>query len=215
MRRLTVTLVAACLLCTGFGPAIAQDQSPPPWYGGRVEMPQHGFAVALPAGWVAFDLGDDIELQARRFGMTVGAQVGPASETTRLLASARDQGMRLWAVEPESAAQCSAGIAPAPTGGIPEAAAFVHDRMEFEYLMTDLEEPRPVVLAHLDGFAVVGRIPSDDFPAGVPIIYYLLAPDGISVSGALLLVTCTGAERPADDWMSIVATFELADGPSS
>lgn len=209
MQRLTIALLAACLLGSGFGPATAQEQSPPPWYGGRVEMPQHGFAVAVPEGWVAFDLGDDIELQAQEFSMTIGALAGPASETTRLLISSRDQGMRFYAVEPESGAQCHAGMAPAPAGGIPEAAAFVHDRMQLEYAMTDVEEPRPVALAHLGGFAVAGRVPNDDSSMGVPITYYLLAPDGISASGALLLVTCTGVERPEDDWMSIVETFEL------
>lgn len=37
-------------------PAMPQEPSPPPWFGGRVEMPEYGFAVTVPDGWIAFDL---------------------------------------------------------------------------------------------------------------------------------------------------------------
>jgi len=61
MRRLTIALLAACLLGTSTVPALAQETSPPPWFGGRVEMPEHGFAVTIPEDWMAFDLGADTE----------------------------------------------------------------------------------------------------------------------------------------------------------
>ena len=35
--------------------ATSQGPSPPPWFGGRVEMPEHRFALALPSDWLYAD----------------------------------------------------------------------------------------------------------------------------------------------------------------
>jgi hypothetical protein len=63
MRRLTITVLAACLLGVGATPAIAQESSSPPWFGGRVEMPEHGVAITIPDDWIAFDLTADTDEQ--------------------------------------------------------------------------------------------------------------------------------------------------------
>jgi len=51
MRRTTIVLLAASAI-----PAMGQEPSPPPWFGGRVEMPAQGVAITFPDDWIAFDL---------------------------------------------------------------------------------------------------------------------------------------------------------------
>ena len=57
-----LTGLLALTLGTG---VVAQSPSPepPPWFGGRVEMPEHGVAVTFPDDLVAFDLTEDIGAQ--------------------------------------------------------------------------------------------------------------------------------------------------------
>ena len=48
--RLSLVGTVMVLLLAGTASTLAQSPSPepPPWLGGRVEMPEHGFAVAVP-----------------------------------------------------------------------------------------------------------------------------------------------------------------------
>ena len=57
-------LTGLLVLALGSG-VVAQEPSPepPPWFGGRVEMPENGFAVTVPDGWIAFDLEGDVVAQ--------------------------------------------------------------------------------------------------------------------------------------------------------
>jgi len=64
MRRLVTMLTVVVLACVGTVPLSCQKPSPlvppPPWLSGeRVEMPEYGFALTVPEGWVAFDTAVD------------------------------------------------------------------------------------------------------------------------------------------------------------
>jgi hypothetical protein len=48
----------------GVGERATPDPPPPPWFGGRVELPRYGLALTVPDGWVAVDLTADIDGQA-------------------------------------------------------------------------------------------------------------------------------------------------------
>ena len=59
-------LAGLLVLALGSG-VVAQGASPPasppPWFGGHVDMPEHGFAVTLPDDWVALDPIVDLTAQ--------------------------------------------------------------------------------------------------------------------------------------------------------
>ena len=59
MGKRTGLLAGLLVAALGSG-VVAQSPSSPPWFGGRVEMPGHGFAWTLPDGWVGFDPSADI-----------------------------------------------------------------------------------------------------------------------------------------------------------
>jgi hypothetical protein len=48
----------------GVGVGATPHASPPPWFGGGVELPRYGLALTVPDGWVAVDLTADIDEQA-------------------------------------------------------------------------------------------------------------------------------------------------------
>ena len=70
MRRLITGFIAAIVVALA-GPTAAQteDAEPtsaePPWFGGRAELSEHGFAMAVPDGAVAYDMTGDLESQLR------------------------------------------------------------------------------------------------------------------------------------------------------
>ena len=66
MVRLAIaTTTSLVLVGTMASGALGQSPSPdpPPWFGGRVEMPEHGFALTVPEGWVARDPAGDLVAQ--------------------------------------------------------------------------------------------------------------------------------------------------------
>ena len=59
----------AGLLVMALGSGVAAQEpspEPAPWFGGRAEMPEHGFAITVPAGMVAFSSSSDLGEQARQ-----------------------------------------------------------------------------------------------------------------------------------------------------
>ena len=93
-----VGLLAGLLVLALSSGAVAQEPSPepPPWFGGRVEMPEHGFAVTLPDDWVAFVPGADIQAQVDALESQIG---GGHTYLRGLLPAAVEAGLQLVAIE--------------------------------------------------------------------------------------------------------------------
>ena len=66
MREALAGLLGATSTLTLESGTLAQSPSPPPWLGGRVEMPEHGFAITLPGDWVGLDTAADALAQRAR-----------------------------------------------------------------------------------------------------------------------------------------------------
>ncbi len=77
MGRRVGLLALLMVLSLGSG-VVASESQPPPWFGGRVEMPRHGIAVSIPTDWIAFDLTVELDAQLQ----AAGAQVGLLDEET-------------------------------------------------------------------------------------------------------------------------------------
>ena len=90
MRRLAATLLATCLLTASAAAAIAQEPSPPPWFGGRVEMASEGIAVTIPGDWVAIDLTADVKSQMAEVDLFPAATPGHSNAELLLWSPAGD-----------------------------------------------------------------------------------------------------------------------------
>ncbi len=198
MRRLTAVLLAGWLLGAITAPAIAQEPSPepPPWFGGRVEMPKHGFAVVLPDGAVAYDMTGDLESQLR--------VVAPDASGEDVAAWSRVMRERMPGQLVISVGDSTCGLVVGPTIGADlaiEMDAF-HGRQAADESVVHVESPRLVELPAAEARLITyGR-------AGEEAAFYL----GEKV-GMVFDIWCVGAERPADDWLSVATTLEWLPVP--
>jgi hypothetical protein len=221
MRRLTIALLTACLLGTSAIPAMAQSTSPepPPWFGGRVEMPEHGFAVTLPDDWVAFDTTMGVASQIETAGEVLDAARGSAQEALLVptLAELAANGYQLWASHPTSDENCSIGAWSRDALGISgtrdELADRLYELFAGDPIYREVEPPQRLDLPIGPAFVVrmtERRDPSVDqwWPTSV----FAIATDE-----RVLVTLCTSSGAlPRDDWLSIVETIELlpwAHGP--
>lgn len=198
MRRITAGMAAAAVLCTG---SAAQAQSPspepPPWFGGRVELPEHGFAVTVPDGAVAYDMTGDLERQLRV--VVPDASDGDIAGWSSMMRE-RMRGQLVLAIEDSS----SCGFVVGPTIGADLASEVdgFYERQAADGNVVHLETPRVVELPAADALVVShGR-------AGEEATFYLGEKDGMVFD-----IWCAGAERPEDDWLSIAASFEWLPVP--
>jgi hypothetical protein len=194
-------LAGLLVLALGSG-VVAQSPSPtpPPWFGGRVEMPEHGFAVTVPDGGFAFDLTGDIYTQA----LSVMASLNPGASEDDLDATARawsdllQERMegQLMVASPQSA--CGIAVGPALEEDLDSVAARLYARQSSDESVIHAEPPRLVDLAagpaHL---ATYGR-------TGEEVALYFG-----KVANSAYNIFCYGPERPEDDWLSVAETFEF------
>jgi hypothetical protein len=86
MHRRVGLLAELSVLALGSGGlAQAPSPEPPPRFGGRVEMPEHGFAVTVPDDWVALDLAVDEASRLEAAASFVGPDAGRSRGTVRPL----------------------------------------------------------------------------------------------------------------------------------
>lgn len=213
VRRFLVGMLVALLLSLSSG-ASGQSPSPepPPWLGGRVEMPEHGFALTLPEGWVAFDLTGDIEAQLRTgLAWFDDLSADAEQEFITLVAGTAASGSQLVAwhsSHPSSAGSCGFSVNDDP--GIP------HDVLarEMYHAITvnesiDKTEP-PTRLELSVGPGWVFRLSKQQALSPLdhwPVVIYL-AGDGERI----VLASCSAEAPPTDDWLSIVDTVEFLPG---
>ena len=182
--------------------AVAQEPSPepPPWFGGRVEMLEHGFAVTLPEGAFAFDLTGDLFEQA----LSVMTPLNPEASEDALEDAARawsdllQQRMRGQLMVGSSQSACSFAVGPALEEDIDSVAARFYDRQSNNESVIHVEPPTFVDLASGPAHLLTyGR-------TGEEVALYLG-----KVANSAFNISCYGPERPEDDWLSIAGTLEF------
>jgi hypothetical protein len=208
MRRLTATLLVACVLGTGATPATAQEPSPPPWFGGRVEMPEHGYAVTVPDGWVAFDLEGDVVAQVEAVqAHTAETPTEPWDGLRSSLRASSVAGGQLLALEPSDIVKQSCNFQRPSGEALLEDALveIMYEDMVAHDSFVEVMPPRPVTIEGARGWL---------FATSHQDSYYTdeqgwLAMYRLTTDGGGLAVTCSGDERPTDDWLSMVETLEF------
>ena len=203
-----VGLLAGLLVLVLSSGAVAQSSSPepPPWFGGRVEMPEHGFALTVPNGWVAFDLTTDIASQLKAASDTIDPAVWSVDEAdleTWLAASAA-AGMQLWLRPVADMDLCLMSTPPYSLASAEDAAQRMYETEVDDPGVRNVERPRRIEISA--GPAYLTRLSREDSPgAWWPSAEYWLSADDV-----VLLVFCTtDAVRPDDDWLSMVESIEF------
>ena len=195
-----VGLLAAMLtLVLGSG-TVAQEPSPepPPWFGGRVEMPEHGFAVMVPDGWLAFDLAGDVEEQARAATAAIYPDASEAAieSSAGYVRSLQDRG-QLAVLDPSAFSNCTLLVGPAVGRDLESLASGMYDFVSNDERVLHAEPPQAMTLP-----AGLARLVTHGGEA-----YESAAYMGEGARKAFM-VECRAAERPEDDWLSIVETLE-------
>ena len=207
-----VGLLAGLLILVQGSGTVAQSPSPepPPWFGGRVEMPEYGFAVTVPDGWVAFDPAGDIADQLDAVVMVFFSDLVPQDnmETASVLASTGAQMVLQKGAELETCHLFTERLVNQTIEGLAsdmyewavrDAASRVVDSPEF----IDL----PVGETYLIRLEVRVEpfLPEQNTDPWTPSSWYLIGSADRSI-----FLDCAGAYgRPDDDWLSIIETIEF------
>ena len=208
-QRLTLSLVATVVLGIGASPPLLAQESEagPVGIGGRVDIPEAGYALTAPDDWItvlptAEDASGILEaLSAIDPELASIAESALAGDVTFSL-------LIFGAYDQEAGFRTNCNVIDLVADGTPltitlanDAAAIADwgERLAREPESTILELEAGTV-ARLD-YAL--RYPAFDLEQAV---YYY-------TDGSMLhLLTCTDAQRPADDWLSIAETFEFLPG---
>jgi hypothetical protein len=200
MRRLTAVLVSWVLSAGLTGSVTAQETPPgPPWWpGDRAESAEHGFALTVPDGWVAFDLTGGLQRQVRAVATLLEMSDQAAQRYTQALRRVRDRGALLVLTTDD--ANCEFRVDPAPGPGYSEALA----QYRYQDISDDdgilwVDQPRPVTLpsgpAFLMSWTTGGANPE--------LSMYLGQREDLAYE-----IKCSGESRPGDDWLGVAQGFE-------
>ena len=202
MRRLTAILISCLLATLATGPVAAQEDpsSPPWWYGERVEMDEHGFALTIPGGWMAFDVNGDLDEQVRDAAAVLELPDEAAQRLVGALVDARERGTLI--VVTTDVANCEVFV-PGDAEGF--AQAMYEAGLGSEQVL-DIDPPRSLALP--SGPAVHMAWTSDDANAESAI--YAAQDDDLSYA-----IQCSSGTRPQDDWLSVAESFEWLAGTVS
>ena len=205
----------AGLLVSALGSGtLAQSPSPepPPWFGGRVEMPEHGFAVTLPDDWVAFDTAGDTESQLEAASGFLGTSGWPVEDTELVdaFASAAASGGGLVLAHAASTSKCQVRASRGAAVPVEGYAELMYGAMVAEPRARDVEPPQRIDLPGGPAYLVRGsRQPDPGVDEWGSMSGYLLATDEV----VLVLGCTTDDASPDDDWLSIAESIELEGGP--
>ena len=208
IKRLATALAAAGLIGLSLGSvAYAQDADEGPVsLGGRVEVPEMGYALTAPDEWITIHpTADDADAIIDSL-----SAIDPdlAATTEQALAGGVNFSLLTFGeVDADSTFRENCNVLDYPAADAPledilaaEAAAFVEmgDRLA--------SGPETTILELAAG--EVGRI---DYGLQYPTLESIHAAYYYSDGTTSHLLTCTGLERPEDDWLSIAETFEFLD----
>lgn len=205
MRKRVGSLAGLLVLALGSG-TVAQSPSPdpPPWFGGRVEMPEHGFAVTLPDDWVAFDTSADAVSQVGAASGFVDL-TGWVEDEAGLVGLLEDTPAELLVGSGGGTSVCGLGaLYRGPVVSADDSEGFathMYDTFVDAPQAYDVELPQPVDLP--GGPAYLMRWSEGELR--LPSSMYLRVMDGL----AFAMWCGTEDARPDDDWLSIAETFEF------
>ena len=206
MGRRAGLLAGVLVLALGSG-VVAQSPSPepPPWFGGRVEMPEHGFAVTIPEDWVAFDTSIGALGQLQSAGDFLDPAVWTADDDG-FFANSAAQGVQLVIVDAGSVNWCGVGVLQGAFPSLDELAVFIHGGYADNPAYHDVQAPQPIALRAGPAYLITSSLqPRPVVDAPVLSSHYLLGMDG----GVLMAVCNTPDADAAGDWLAIVETIEF------
>lgn len=198
MHRLLLTIAVALL--TGLGSVAAASARSDDVLGpGRIEMPDHGYAITIPDDWLAVPL-DQVEMDRR--AAEGATELGVDPEIAERVAS-RGIVHSLEAFSLGGGDGCRVQIDESPESSAEERVAAAMGLGEvFGDRLSD--GPDGEVLGS-DGGDVAKIDYSLSLDEGDLQITTFMFDDG----EILVTMTCNASERPADSWMSIAVTFEF------
>lgn len=198
-RSIVAAALAGLALAATVVATAAQEPSPPPWFGGRVELPEDGIAVTMPEGWIAIDLAGDMEAQARALLAELDPDASPETiaAITGTWQGAQQQGLRLGFVS--SAGFCGVGVQRVRDIDLDATASALYMQLSNPEMGTSAQPPEPLVLAAGPARRVLYAFSDGDEAA----IYVGSGRRGV------FLVSCVGGERPEDGWRSVAEALEF------
>ena len=208
MRKQAGLLAGLLVVALGSG-AVAQEPSPepPPWVGGRVEMPEHGFAVTLPDDWVTFAASVDVGSQLEAASGLMDSEVWFADDGRLLerMSALGPQGMQVMSLHATSLAHCLFAADSTTT-------IAAHSLAELQYeTYVDSPHARDVEpLQHIDlpaGPAYRLRMSGRADPESDWMLTSTYVLDRID--GLLIAVCGNYDDHPDDDWLSIAESIEF------
>jgi len=198
MRRFRAALVAACMVALGSSPLSAADVPDPVGVGGRVVVPEAGYAITFPDAWVWVRQSDvEIGELLVRISDLAGADFAEAMrEGLPLMGHPGASIIAMPYPFDEDAGQlCRLGSTPGTPPG-PVAAAVVSGLEEHGTV-----EPGTVAVTEMA--LPAGKATRFDYGEEMDHAYYVL------VNEDLYFVYCTAWIPPDDRWVSIAETFEF------
>lgn len=202
MRRLLAGLTACVLVSMVAAPVVAQEPppSPPPWFGGHAKMPEYGFAVTVPDGWIAYDMTGDVDEQVRRVAATLSPDA--SEQDIRAWSEIMREQMKGQLVIASEQSTCGFVAGPTIGADLASFAAQFYTRQLGDDSVVHVEPPEVVdLLAGPAHRITYGR-------QGEEVAIYL----GEEL-GSVVNIWCAGPERPDDDWLSIAEGFEWLPVP--
>jgi len=205
MRRITMGLLAGCLLATGASPALAQESSPDPiGLGERVEVADAGYALTAPDGWLT------ILPSAEDAGAIIEAfrDIDPAlAETTETaLASGVEFSLLMFgATDAESGFWENCNVIGSASDGESLESILARDEEGASALGDRLASGPDATMLDL----AVGAVARLDYGLQYPGLETAHAAYYFTDGSTFHLMTCTHVERAEDDWLSIAETFEF------
>ncbi len=208
MSKRTGLLGLLLVIALGSG-VVAQEPSPepPPWFGGRVEMPEHGFAVTVLDGWVAMDMttevGRQLDTAMEVGGLGEGSWGDPQQFRDQMTLGPMPQ--PLWMVDASSGDSCAVSRSSVPVlaEDFQSAVDFLHDGYVARPSLMDVEPPITMDLPAGPVLKMHFRMSHVDLGQPVLITSYEI----MTAEGILTLACTSAAARPEDDWLSIAETL--------
>ncbi len=203
MRRSMIALPATCLLILATSAVLAQ--SPAPFgLGGRIEVPEEGYALTLPDGWAYLRPATE---NAEALGAFIEAELGDPDLAMRLVtlaAAMRPDDIMLLGMVPGHG-NCYVGSS--PSNGLALDSLVAAD-LPMPVALGDFTRSEPAVTYLTLPAGAAARIDVSEDAASAPSGHtetseYVMT-DGLNQ----WRLTCSGLERPDDDWLSIAETFE-------
>jgi hypothetical protein len=197
--------MASLLGIGGSGALLAQEPaSEPVGFGGRIEVPEVGYAITAPDGWVSIrPSAEDVDSITDAL-QDIDADLAATVEE----ALAAGVGFSLLTFGPYDEASGfreNCNVTDLPSDGTPVDVAVASDAAVVAEMGDQVSSGPETALLDLPA-GKVGRL---DFGMSFPGFETMQAVYYFTDGSTYMLLTCTHVERPEDDWLSIAETFEF------